>query len=74
MRAELPDPVTRQGAPSGSVGLLASAGNRFISRNSSPTPAQIKLWDRVMVPLSRRFDPLLRYAVGKSVLGVWRKP
>ena len=66
--------MTRQGAPSGSVGLLASAGNRFISRNSSPTPAQIKLWDRVMVPLSRRFDPLLRYAVGKSVLGVWRKP
>ena len=56
------------------VGLLASAGNRFISRNSSPTPAQIKLWDRVMVPLSQRFDPLLRPAVGKSVLGVWRKP
>lgn len=56
------------------VGLLASAGNRFISRNSSPTPAQIKLWDRVMVPLSRRIDPLLGRSIGKSVLGVWRKP
>jgi SAM-dependent methyltransferase len=56
------------------VGLLASAGNRFISRNRSPTPGQIRLWDRAMVPLSRLLDPVIGYSLGKSVLGVWRKP
>jgi ubiquinone/menaquinone biosynthesis C-methylase UbiE len=56
-----------------SVGLLASAGNRFISRSSSPTAAQIKLWDRGMIPLSRVMDPLTRYSLGKSVFGVWQK-
>jgi SAM-dependent methyltransferase len=55
------------------VGLLASAGNRLILRNSSPTLAQIRLWDRAMVPLSQRLDPLLRFSIGKSVLGIWRK-
>lgn len=56
-----------------SVGLLASAGNRFLSRQSMPKPAQIALWDGHMVPLSRLIDPLLRNAVGKSVLGVWER-
>jgi ubiquinone/menaquinone biosynthesis C-methylase UbiE len=57
-----------------SVGLLASAGNRFISRQSSPSFGQIRLWDSVMVPLSRLLDPLTRYRAGKSLLGVWQKP
>jgi SAM-dependent methyltransferase len=57
-----------------SVGLAASAGNRFVSRSSSPTPAQIKFWDGIMVPLSMIVDPVLRHTLGKSVLGVWRRP
>lgn len=56
-----------------SVGLLASLGNRLLLRQGMPTPKQIALWDRVMVPLSRHLDPALRNRVGKSVLGVWRK-
>lgn len=55
------------------VGLVASAGNRFISRSSSPSLAQIKLWDNVMIPLSRLLDPMLLHSIGKSVFGVWRK-
>jgi SAM-dependent methyltransferase len=55
------------------VGLLASLGNRFFLRSSIPSRRQIALWDGVMVPLSRSLDPLLRYSIGKSVLGVWRK-
>jgi SAM-dependent methyltransferase len=55
-----------------SVGLLASAGNRFLLRRSLPTPGDIARWDRLMVPLSRRLDPWLGFRVGKSVLGIWR--
>jgi hypothetical protein len=56
------------------VGLLASLGNRCLLKRSMPTARQIWLWDRLMIPLSQKLDPLLAYRVGKSVLGVWRKP
>lgn len=57
-----------------SVGLLASAANRLLLKAKNPTVGQIKLWDRVMVPLSRLIDPVMLGLVGKSVLAVWRKP
>jgi SAM-dependent methyltransferase len=55
-----------------SVGFLASLANRLLLRSGHPTAAQIKLWDRVLVPMSQRIDPLLGYRFGKSLLGVWR--
>ncbi|HEY4040855.1 MAG TPA: class I SAM-dependent methyltransferase [Rhodopila sp.] len=55
------------------AGLLASLANRVLLRQSAPTPAQIRVWDRFMVPLSRWLDPLLGFSVGKSVLVIWRK-
>jgi SAM-dependent methyltransferase len=57
-----------------SVGLLASAANKLVLRSASPSLRQILIWDRWMAPASRRIDPLLGYAVGKSILFVWRKP
>lgn len=56
-----------------SVGLIASLGNRLLLRSAQPTRRQIRLWDRVMVRLSRRLDPLFGYRLGKSALVVWRK-
>jgi SAM-dependent methyltransferase len=56
-----------------SAGLLTSLGNRLLLKQSVPTPAQIKLWDRVMVRASRWIDPILGFRVGKSVLVIWRK-
>ncbi|BAU12914.1 methyltransferase type 12 [Leptolyngbya sp. NIES-3755] len=56
-----------------SVGLLASLSNRWLKR-SMPTAKQIRLWDRAMVPVSTRIDGLLGYSIGKSILGVWRRP
>jgi hypothetical protein len=53
------------------IGLAASAANRLFLKSAMPTHSQIQTWDRLMVPLSRVIDPLLRYRVGKSVLGVW---
>jgi len=55
------------------IGLMASLGNRIILKQKMPTSKQVKLWDQAMVPLSIKLDPLLRYSLGKSVLGVWRK-
>ena len=56
------------------VGVLASAANRLLMRQSTPTPAQIGVWDRWMVPVSRILDPVLFHRCGKSLLGVWRRP
>ena len=55
-----------------SVGLLASLSNRWLKQRM-PTLGQIKLWDTWMVPVSKVIDPILQYAIGKSILGVWRK-
>jgi SAM-dependent methyltransferase len=54
-----------------SVGLLASAMNRFVLRQSAPTPRQILLWDRIMIPASKFLDPILRHRYGKSIMAVW---
>jgi SAM-dependent methyltransferase len=55
------------------VGLLASAANRLLLKQNVPTPAQIRLWDRVMVRASRLLDPVFGFRLGKSVLVVWHK-
>ncbi|TVP45615.1 MAG: class I SAM-dependent methyltransferase [Gemmatimonadales bacterium] len=57
-----------------SVGLFASLGNRLLLRSAMPTPSQIWLWDRVMVPASRITDRLTLGHLGKSVLVAWRSP
>lgn len=57
-----------------SVGLLASLGNRVFLRSDSPTAGQIALWDDWMVPASRIFDRITRFSIGKSIVGVFRKP
>ena len=56
-----------------SVGFLASLGNRWVLNSATPNASQIKVWDRLMVPLSRGLDPLLQRRFGKSVLAVWCK-
>jgi SAM-dependent methyltransferase len=55
------------------AGLLASAGNRLLLRSAMPTERQILFWDRFLVPVSRRLDPLLGHSLGKSIVGVWRR-
>jgi SAM-dependent methyltransferase len=56
------------------AGLLTSLGNKLLLKQSAPTPAQIRLWDRVMVRVSRWLDPVVAFRLGKSVVVVWRKP
>lgn len=55
-----------------SAGLLLSLSNLLL-RSKCPTRSQILFWDRVVVPISRRFDRAAGYRLGKSVLAVWRR-
>jgi hypothetical protein len=55
-------------------GVAASAANRLLLRQSMPTKSQLAVWDKWLVAGSRFVDPLLGYTLGKSIVGVWRKP
>jgi SAM-dependent methyltransferase len=55
------------------VGLSASFANLALLRQSMPTRVQLRLWDKLLVPVSKVLDPLLKYSLGKSVLAVWSK-
>ena len=57
-----------------SAGMLLSFGNRLLLRSAQPSETALRFWNNVAIPLSRRFDPAFGYAVGKSVLCIWRKP
>lgn len=54
------------------AGFCLSLGNRLITRSTMPTQAQIGLWDKMFVPISRVLDPLTGYRFGKSILAVWQ--
>ena len=54
--------------------MLASAANRLLLRSAMPTLDQILLWDRRLVPVSRRVDWLFGEHIGKTIIGVWEKP
>jgi len=55
------------------AGLIASAANRLLLRQSMPTERQILTWDRLLIPASRTLDPLFGHRLCKSVLGIWRR-
>jgi SAM-dependent methyltransferase len=57
-----------------SVGMAASLANRLLLHEAQPKVGQIRFWDSYMVPVSKVVDPLMGYHVGKSLLGIWRKP
>ena len=55
------------------LGILASGANRFLLKKAHVARHDVEVWDRLLVPVSRLVDPLTFYALGKSVLAVWRK-
>jgi SAM-dependent methyltransferase len=55
-------------------GIAASSMNQLFLRQSMPTAKQLKVWDTWIIPVSRIVDPILGHSVGKSIVGVWRKP
>ena len=55
------------------AGLLASLANRLFLRQAAPSAAQVALWDRVLVPMSRWLDPVTGRKLGKTVVAVWSR-
>jgi len=56
-----------------SIGYFASIANKLLLHQNLPTLKQILFWDRVLVRLSKFFDPLLFFRFGKSILAVYSK-
>jgi hypothetical protein len=56
-----------------SVGFFASLANKLILKQSDPTKAQVEVWDKAMVPLSKIIDPIIFNLAGKSVLAILQK-
>lgn len=56
-----------------SVGLTASLANKYFLKQDYPELKQVKLWDSLMVPVSRITDKILFHRLGKTVLGIWQK-
>jgi SAM-dependent methyltransferase len=55
------------------AGMILSAANMLLLKQSMPTKAQLRFWDRWVIPVSRVLDKLLLYSVGKTVIAVWCK-
>jgi len=56
-----------------SIGCLASLANAKLLKSSLPTRKQIRLWDSLMVPVSKIVDPIVAHRIGKTIVMIWRK-
>ena len=56
-----------------SVGLMASVANKLFLKQSYPTQKQVLFWDSTLVPMSLITDVIIFNAIGKSLLGIWKK-
>jgi SAM-dependent methyltransferase len=56
------------------AGLILSAANALLLRQSMPTKGQLRFWDRWFVPVSRVLDRMFLYSVGKTIIAIWRRP
>ena len=53
------------------LGLCLNLANRIVLKQNLPSSAQIRFWDRIVVPLSKLIDPILGRKFGKSILAVY---
>jgi hypothetical protein len=56
-----------------SIGMATSLFNRFFLSQAVPTIRQILFWDQQIIPIAKRFDRLIDYRFGRSLLGIWKK-
>jgi SAM-dependent methyltransferase len=74
LRAAIPSSVSKVSLKyMDSVGYFASLANKIVLRKDIPSEKDIFLWDKFMIPVSKRMDFLLNYSIGKSLLGIWSK-
>jgi hypothetical protein len=56
-----------------SIGMATSIINKMVLWQSLPNEKQILFWDRWLIALSRKVDPIMGYSVGRSIVCVWKK-
>jgi SAM-dependent methyltransferase len=54
------------------AGVILSAANMLLLRQSMPSKKQLLFWDRWIVPISRVLDKPFLYSIGKTIIAVWR--
>lgn len=54
------------------AGFFASLANRLMLSAALPSPRQIAVWDKLLVPISRLLDPVTFHRFGKTVVAVWK--
>tara|TARA_B100001248_G_C27307324_1_gene420131 strand:- start:188 stop:967 length:780 start_codon:yes stop_codon:yes gene_type:complete len=54
-------------------GLFLNIANRLLLKKSMPSSRQIQFWDGLVVPISKIFDPVFNFKLGKSVIGIFEK-
>jgi hypothetical protein len=59
--------------PIGGLGWWANSLKRHESLNANDVNAQIRIFDKYIIPLSRAVDPLFRSLFGQSVICVARR-
>jgi SAM-dependent methyltransferase len=55
------------------AGLVLSVANSMFLHQSMPTKAQLRIWDQLVIPISRVLDRCLFNSVGKSIVGIWQR-
>ena len=53
-------------------GMFLLFFNKYLFRKKYPSLWVIKIWDRMLVPVSKVLDRLTFYSLGKSIVGVWK--
>jgi len=56
-----------------SLGVFASLANRMVLRQNKPSLRQIEIWDNFIVPTSRLLDQVFGGAIGKTIVGAWKR-
>ncbi len=56
-----------------SAGIILLLINKFITRKKYPSAANIKIWDRLVIPVSKITDAISGYLFGKTIIGIWKK-
>jgi len=55
-----------------SIGFFASLLNKYILKKDLPTTKNIFLWDKIMIPISKKSDIFLSFFFGKSLIGIFK--
>jgi hypothetical protein len=57
-----------------SLGMMASLANKLLLKQGAPNEGQVRFWDSTIIPISRVLDRVFFFALGRSVIAIYRNP